>query len=406
MRKHAILPPSGGKRWITCTPSARIEETFPEESSEYADEGSLAHDLAEALIKEHFKITNALHLVKALERIQYHALYKKEMFGFCYEFMMFVIEEFNKALSVDPNAQIFVEQELPLGDYIEEGFGHIDIYIVYGNTIVVIDFKYGMGVPVTAEENEQMKIYALAVHSDVSLTHDIENIKLVIYQPRIDNVSEWTVSAKDLLLWAAAVLVPAAKLAFAGEGVMVAGIHCRFCRARAVCKVNADYNLSLLKYNFMKPQFLKDHEIYDVLQKAEALKAWIGYVNKYALSRALQGHDWPGMKLIEGRSNREYIDEEKVVEAVKKQGFTEDKIYEKSIVPITRMTALLGTKNFNVLLKDLIRKPKGAPVLVPSYVSGKPWISEKQDDLSLMSMQLDFGDIAFDEDEADISDLL
>ena len=192
--------------------------------------------------------------------------------------------------------------------------------------------------------------------------YDIESIWMIIFQPRLSNISEYTISKVDLLTWAADTLVPAAKLAHAGEGEFCAGAHCQFCRIKATCRKRAEYNLELARYDFEMPPTLEDAEVEAVLAKADTLAAWVSDIKEYALQRAIQGKQWTDWKLVEGRSNRKYTDEAAVAKTVKEAGYEP---YEQKLLGITAMTSLLGKNKFEELLGSLVVKPQGKPTLAP-----------------------------------------
>jgi hypothetical protein len=167
--------------------------------------------------------------------------------------------------------------------------------------------------------------------------------------------------------WAQEELKPIAALAFKGEGEFAPGSHCRFCRARAVCKANADYNLELAKYDFKNPVLLGDDDIADILARADAFSQWLNSVEEHALNEAVNnGKKWAGWKLVEGRSNRKYQDESLVASTLLKAGFAEDIIYKKEILGITAMEKAIGKAKFTGLLSNHIIKPPGKPTLVPA----------------------------------------
>lgn len=233
--------------------------------------------------------------------------------------------------------------------------------IIADGTITVIDYKYGLGIEVSAERNPQMFCYALGGLALFDGIYDIDNIRLVIYQPRRQNISEYSISKSDLMKWAEEVLAPAAQLAINGEGEYKAGEHCQFCKTKATCRKRAEYNLELAKYDFEEPTTLDDYEIADILKKADGLVAWANDVKEYALKEALRGTKFEGFKLVAGRSNRKYTDENAVANIVIAAGKDP---YEKKLMGITALTALLGKKEFEEMLGGLIIKPPGKPVLV------------------------------------------
>ena len=229
-------------------------------------------------------------------------------------------------------------------------------------TLSVIDFKYGKGVEVLAENNPQMKLYALGALELFDGIYDISAVSMAIFQPRRDNISEYAIFKEELLRWANEVLAPTAQLAANGKGDFKAGEHCRFCKVRTTCRKLAEYNLALARYDFEPPATLDDIEIAAILAKADELVSWVTDVKDFASRQALSGVSYDGFKVVEGRSNRKYTDENAVVEAVKSAGYDP---YEHSVLGITAMTSLLGKKKFNELLGGFVEKPQGKPTLVP-----------------------------------------
>lgn len=216
---------------------------------------------------------------------------------------------------------------------------------------------------VSAENNPQMKLYALGALELFDSLYDIKKISMSIFQPRLNNISKFEIDKAALLDWAENILKPIAELAAKGEGEFNAGEHCRFCKVKATCRKRAEYNLELAKYDFAVPNTLEPTEISAILTKADELAAWVNDVKEYALQQALSGVVYDGFKVVEGRSVRKYKDEKAVAETVEKAGFNP---FEQSVLGITAMTKLLGKAKFEELLGGLVVKPKGKPTLVPN----------------------------------------
>jgi hypothetical protein len=366
-RKHALLSPSGASRWLKCTPSARLEETFKETTSSYAEEGTLAHSLAELLLQNRLTPMAKSKFKKALDKIQDDKLYKEEMFEYADGYAVFVVECFNEAKSRNSDAQIILEQPVSLEAYVPDSFGHVDVSIVSDHILNVIDFKYGKGVPVSAEENKQMMLYGLGVLNEVDLLFDISVVRMTIYQPRIGNISTYEMPKAALLHWAETELRERAFLAFNGAGVYQPGDHCRFCRARGMCRANALKNLELKNYEFADATLLTPGEVADILTVADNFEKWLEGVKAHALEQAKEGFEWPGYKLVEGRSVRKYEDPEAVANLLLKEGYTPDDIYApKKLLGLGALEGELGKDRFNSLLSPYIVKPPGAPTLVPA----------------------------------------
>lgn len=353
--KHAILSASSSHRWLECPPSAKLCAELPDTTSDYAKEGTDAHTLCEHKLK-------ALLNMETADPTENLTFYDEEMERCANEYAVYAYEQVEKAKAVCSDPIVLIEQKLDFSRWVPEGFGTGDCVIVADGTLSVIDFKYGKGVEVLAENNPQMMLYALGALELFDGIYDIDTVSMTIFQPRRDNISEYTTSKVELLRWANEVLAPTAQLAANGGGEFKAGEHCRFCKVRTTCRKLAEYNLSLARYDFEPPATLDNIEIAAVLAKADELVSWVTDVKEYALRQALSGVTYDGFKVVEGRSNRKYTDENAVVEAVKSAGFDP---YEHSVLGITAMTVLLGKKKFNELLGGLIEKPQGKPTLVP-----------------------------------------
>ena len=380
---HALLSPSGASRWMACTPSARFEQQFPDSSGAAAREGTLAHEIGELKVRYYADwIQNKVYGAE-FDRIvaedgKGEKFYDNAMGGYTMDYATFVMEKFAEAQVITPHAELFVESWLDLSKYIVEDGGTRDIAIVCNTKLIIIDLKYGKGVEVSAFENKQMKIYALGSLDEFDSIYDIEEVEMVIYQPRIDNISSWTASVKDLREWAKDELIPKAALAFKGEGDFKPGLHCGFCRGKNRCKALADYNLEILQYEFRDSNLLEDGQISDILNREKMLTNWLTGITEYALIQATtHGKKWPGFKLVEGRSNRVFTDPKKVVELVTTSaGIPEDAMYNKKLIALGDVEALLGGKKaFNALLGEYVLKPKGKPALVPVTDKREEWSS-------------------------------
>lgn len=363
---HAKLSASGAHRWMACTPSANLEAQFPDKSSEFAEEGTFAHSLAELVLRYNNNELTKKAFNTRLNKLKKETWYNQEMQDYIEDYAQMVWEQFNEAKAACPDAQALFEQRLDFSDYVPEGFGTGDVVIIADDMIQVIDLKYGKGVGVSAIDNPQLRLYGLGAYLEHSMLYDIQRIKMTIIQPRLESISTEELTIQELLDWAEKEVKPKAQMAMDGEGGFCVGDHCRFCKAFATCRAQKDRQLELAKYEFADAELLDDSEIGDVLSRVEALVKWAEAVKDYAFDQALNhGVHFDGWKLVEGRSNRKYLEEDTIADTLTKAGYPEEDIYNKKLKGITDMEKLLGKKKFAELLEGQVVKPEGKPVLVP-----------------------------------------
>lgn len=377
MPKHAYLSASASHRWLACPPSAKLCANIADQTSEYAQQGTDCHELCAYLVE------------KALGRAvtdptENLTFYDAEMQICAEEYRNYVLEQIEAAKEFCKDPQVMIEQRLDFSRWVENGFGTGDCVIVADEVLQIIDYKHGLGVLVSAGDeehggNSQMMCYALGALEAFGDIYDINQIKMTIFQPRRDNVSTYTISKDDLLKWAEEVLAPTAQLAYTGEGEFKAGDHCQFCKVKATCRKRAEYNLELAKYDFEMPATLDDIEIAAILAKVDEMISWGNDIKEYALQQAQSGVHFDGWKIVEGKSNRKFTDEAAVVFKVKDAGYDP---YEKKLLGITAMSTMLGKKKFEELLGELVYKPPGKPTLVPES-DKRPAMNTAIDDFSV-----------------------
>ena len=376
---HAMLSASGASRWMACTPSARLEQQFENKTSDYAAEGTLAHELGELKLRKELEGLSTRSFNSKVKKIQEDKLYTADMPDYVDMYVETCLERVSEAKATTPDALFKIEQRLDFSEWVPEGFGTGDFVIIADGTMEVCDLKYGKGVPVSANNNKQMMLYALGAISEFSFLYDIEKVRMTIIQPRLDNISTFEVTVEDLLKWAEEYVKPKAELAIKGEGEFCAGDHCKFCRAKAVCRARAEKNLELAKYEFEKPPTMDNNDIAYVLSKVDELVSWASDVKEYALEEALKGEEFEGYKVVEGRSNRKWSSEDGVAKVLIGQGFLENIIYTKKLTGITNMESAIGKKEVQRLLGDYIIKPVGKPTLVPVADKREPYNPAKSD---------------------------
>lgn len=376
---HAMLSASGASRWMACTPSARLEQQFENKTSDYAAEGTLAHELGELKLRKELEGLSTRSFNSKVKKIQEDKLYTADMPDYVDMYVETCLERVSEAKATTPDALFKIEQRLDFSEWVPEGFGTGDFVIIADGTMEVCDLKYGKGVPVSANNNKQMMLYALGAISEFSFLYDIEKVRMTIIQPRLDNISTFEVTVEDLLKWAEEYVKPKAELAIKGEGEFCAGDHCKFCRAKAVCRARAEKNLELSKYEFEKPPTMDNNDIAYVLSKVDELVSWASDVKEYALEEALKGEEFEGYKVVEGRSNRKWSSEDDVAKVLIGQGFKENLIYTKKLDGISKMESAIGKKEVQRLLGDYIIKPVGKPTLVPVADKREPYNPAKSD---------------------------
>lgn len=386
METHARLSPSAAARWLTCTAAPTLEAQFPDESSVYADEGSFAHKLAELEAGKALKFTTAAKYKRAVEGLSKNDTYNAETHECAKDYADHIKAIFKKEKAKTPDAFAELEVKLDLSGFIPEGFGTADCIIVSDTTLYVIDFKYGKGVKVSAEGNAQMELYALGALELYGALYDIETVSMTIIQPRLGSVETAERKAEDLYAWAESTVKPAAEAAFNGPGEFCPSEPaCRFCKAKSTCPARAQHYVDLFD-DTPEPKTLTAEEAGEILTKAAGMKTWLSDIEAVVFSALMAGEPVSQWKLVEGKSNRKYTDEDKVAKALMKAGLTEDQVYTQKLVTITGVEKLLGKKEAAVVLDGLVEKPEGKPTLAE--------ISDKRNALSITEEMVK----AFDEE--------
>ena len=388
MAGHALLSPSAASRWLTCTPAPRLEALFPDKSSEFADEGTVAYAVAEFYLRNlddelgfEIDIEAAFSDDKLGPMFEEH--YSDELKQHAIDFGDFVLEE-----AVGDHA-LLIEQKLDLRMWgVPEGFGTGDAIVVRDGTLFMNDLKYGRGVKVSAVENKQLMLYALGCIDAYSFLYGFDTISLRIYQPRLNNISIWSITVKELEEWAKEVAVKA-KLAFEGKGEFVAGEHCRFCKAAPKCKALADHAFEKVKEEFAEDEgpaqmngLMSMEEIKDVMDRLPVAEIFFKQVKEYVFSKLLSGEKVPGYKLVKGKASRYFKDPDKVEKTLVKAGFS-DKIYTEPIpAQLKTLSAIeksIKKSNFTKLLSDFVGIKEGNPNLAPEKDAREEYSSLESD---------------------------
>ena len=363
MAQHAILSPSAAHRWLNCTAAPLLEKDVEDKGSTFAEEGSLAHAYCAKKLKE-FLGRGVSEENKEIAELneQYHS---GEMDEYTDTYKTIVLEKFNAARARTKDAQLLVEVKLDFSHYVPDAFGTSDAVIIADGRMEVIDFKYGKGVKVSALENPQMMIYALGAWDLFNFEYNITKVKMTIVQPRLDNLSEFEISVDDLCKWAADVLEPKAKEAYAG-GTQKPGDWCQFCKIKAKCRAITAKCVET-QQNHPDPRLISKEDMErTILPLLPTIKTWLSGVEEYSLEQALAGVLYQGFKLVEGRSVRKITDPSAVMNLLCENGFAEESYLKPTeLRSITDLEKLIGKKRFGELCNEYINKPHGKPTLVP-----------------------------------------
>lgn len=390
MPAHALLSASGAKRWMACPPSARLEErlkgVFGEKSSPFAEEGTKAHSLSELkLLREKGKLgdPDGINEFNYKERVKALGEIPAEMDAATDFYVDTIMEKFMLARSLCPDAKLLIEQRLDFSEWVPHGFGTGDAIIVSDVLLEVCDLKYGKGVRIEAMNNPQARCYGLGALSAFGELYGFEKVRNTIIQPRLDLVTEETLTREELLQWAENELHPAAELAWRGKGEFDPGEHCRFCAARAICYARAAKAMQVLD-EITPMGTLPDEEIPRILDMADIAEGWIKDLKQYALSQALRGQRFQGYKLVRGkRPPRAWKDEEAAEEQLIRAGYGAEQYRVNKLKTVSQIEKVVGASAFKALLGDFTTQPEGAPTLVPE--------SDKRPEIN--SADADFSDL-------------
>ena len=366
MTAHAILSASGSKRWLTCTPSARLEATLPEPKKgagafDFSQEGTMAHSLAEIKLRHHFGHIGIEEYEREYEIIKNTPYYDEDFEANVDNYVLYVRSQVG-----DGDTPLF-EQRVDFSDWVPDGFGTADVVILSKHSIRVIDLKFGKGVPVSALDNTQLRLYALGAYSKFKEDFpELKEVSYTIHQPRLDSISTDGTSVSKLVDWANYFVKPKAKKAWAGSGEFLPGDHCQFCRAKAQCRARSDFNNELAKLEFKDPPLLTEEEFSQVLTQAQNLRTWVNDVEEFALTRAVEQEIVPpGYKLSTTVTHRKISDHELAAVVLKEKGMNEEVIWEPRKLKSIAALEKLGPKGqVTAWLGDLVLRPEGSPKLV------------------------------------------
>lgn len=364
---HAILSASSSHRWLNCPPSAQLAAQFPESASTYADAGRVAHAIAELKARKYFIEPMSTRTYNTrLKKLKMDPNYAPEM-DEATDLYLDHLKEVTMSFESPPF--VALETKVDYSHLAPEGFGTADCIFIGDGKLHVVDYKNGSGVPVEAEHNSQMMLYALGALRVYGLIYgdSIREIFLSIVQPHAGGVKAWSLTREELETWGENVVKPAAKLAFKGEGEFHPGDWCdkNFCPARATCTARARMMLQLEPMMGQEPPILTDDQVGNILARALNLQKWVESLQEYALSAALEGRRIAGFKVVEGRGSRDWNDLNVAFQTLQERGVAEAMLYERKPVSVAGLEKTLGKKLFAETAGGLWQKKPGKPALVP-----------------------------------------
>lgn len=381
--KHALLSASSASRWLVCTAAPRFEEGLPENTSEYAEEGRLAHAIGELKVTKKCTPMSSRTYTTRLNKLKKNPLYTPEMDKTTDLYLEHITEQ---VMGYDSAPTVAVEVKVEFSDYVPEGFGTCDCCIIGGDLLSIVDYKHGKGVPVSAVGNPQMRLYALgALKRYAPVFGDtIKRVRMTIDQPRLDSYTTDEITVEELRSWGESIK-PIAQKAFSGLGEFVPGDHCRFCRGKAQCRARANVNTALEDFKdcvplgwspamradfdttgFRPSNALTDAEIGDLLERGKLLVQWYKDLEAYATEALLAGKEIPGWKLVAGRSNRAFTDQDAAIQAVIAAGYDEALVYDRKPKTLSELEKLMGKAEFAEKIGGYVIKPPGKPTLAPA----------------------------------------
>lgn len=379
-RAHAKLSASGANQWLNCPPSIKASEGVGDTSSEFAREGTFAHELSELYFSNLYENLSDADFKQQLEQSKSNEYYSEELREYVEQYVDIVEEKINEAKAQDEPI-LFFEHRLDLTRYVPESFGTGDVVVYYNGIVEIIDLKYGKGVEVSALNNPQLRLYGLGAYELLKYFEDVHTIRMTIVQPRLHNISSETVDAADLVDWGLNTVKPQAIKAYNGEGEFKAGSHCRFCKIRHTCRARAEANNVEAK-DMAEPYTLTDDELSALLHKLPEIKRWASDVEEYCREQAIENkREFDGWKVVEGRANRKYVDDEQVYKRLKEH-YDPQEVTETKVLSISKLEKQLGKKRVGELLGDLVTKPRGKATLVTEDDKREPITNSAESDFT------------------------
>ena len=341
---HAKLSPSSSSRWLTCTASVRACEAYENKTNEYAEWGTLAHEVGECLLLNKPIPPDATpeHIECATEYADYvHSLMSK-------------------------HSVLIVEETFDLGFIMPNQFGTSDATVLTDRHLHIVDLKTGHNI-VDAENNTQLMLYALGALNDLETIYDIDEITLHIVQTRANHISSWTLSVSDLLIFGQVVAIQAQKILNNKDTEFNPNAKaCKYCPHQYKCEALKLHVEGVIKGSFDniediegKADMVDVSHIKRILDNKDLIIGFIKAVEEVALERLQKGDKIDGYKVVASNTNRKWADEDEVEKYLKGR-LKASELYVKKLVPMTKILKLLPDDK---KLQGMLIKPEGQPTI-------------------------------------------
>jgi len=360
MSAHSPKGPSAAERWLVCPGSVKATEGMADITSAYAAEGSFAHYISELARVEG---KDAKHYLGMQD-------HNREGDFVCDKEMVDAVQYFLNYVEQFEREEELIEATVSYDAWVDGGFGTLDAGLLTGDTAIVIDLKYGKGIQIYAEDNPQLKLYALGIFQEHGMLYDFKTFKLCICQPRLDWIDEWEISTEELLTWANEIVEPAADLADTNNAPFKAGAHCQWCKIKGTCQTRyAMVTATMIDelQEISNPNEMGESELGEAMSLVPLIVKWCTDITEsvtklVAQGKQIIGDDGLAFKMVEGRSNRAWRDAKDAEKAMKAHKIKVADMFTKKLITAPAFEKQFGEDH--VIMKKHCHKPRGKPVLV------------------------------------------
>lgn len=410
MTQHATLSASGAHGWMRCYGKLALEKGYGEKSSTFADEGTAAHELASWCLESGQDASAYAGRIITVEKT-----------GREFEVDADMVENVQRYVDIvrGLGGDLMVEQRVDFSNWINvpDSFGTSDAIVVLDRELVVCDLKYGRGVQVDAEENEQLQLYALGSYSLASLAYDIDTVRMMIVQPRLNHVSEWAVSVDHLKDFAARAAIAARHAIHQYDGKAEPKLspgekQCRFCRAKATCpalaaevakSVTSDAPVAAEDFSDLDASYevsaLVSHQTPEpvlglMMAKVDLVEQWCKAVRAEVESRLVEGKPVEGYKLVQGRKGaRAWTSKDEAEVVLSSLRLKKEQMYDMTVISPTTAEKLFKAGDIGPR-----QWPKVQALI--TQAEGKPSVASADDKRPAITVAVSADDFAVVTDDA------